>query len=127
MYLISVTTVQKRKAVNSPNKKTLQSPNVKNQATKNTGLSSTPTRKAQNNVSDSEDESSTQKKKGNSSIFNRLKDLQQKDDNSDNPQSPTLLKEDESETEDEEAIQDYVAATDVEGDSSDDTEDEIRK
>lgn len=126
MYLISITTAQKKKADNSPNKKNLRSPNVKNQAVKNTGLSSTPTRKARN-ISDSEDESSTPKKKGKSSIFNRLKDLQQKDDNSDNPQSPTLLKEDESETEDEEAIQDYVAATDVEGDSSDDTEDEIRK
>lgn len=125
MYLISITTAQKKKADNSPNKKNLRSPNVKNQAVKNTGLSSTPTRKARN-ISDSEDESSTPKKKGKSSIFNRLKDLQQKD-NSDNPQSPTLLKEDESETEDEEAIQDYVAATDVEGDSSDDTEDEIRK
>ena len=67
--------------------------------------------------------------KGSSNIFDKLKGLQP-NDVSDNSQSSTKQKidnEDESETEDEDALQDYVADTDVEDDSGGDTEDEIRK
>ncbi|XP_035211970.1 DNA repair protein XRCC1-like isoform X1 [Stegodyphus dumicola] len=55
-----------------------------------------------------------------------LSNLSLKNNTGSNIDSPIVIK-DESETEDEDAIQDYMADTDVETNSGGDTEDEIRK